>query len=50
MRVLQQAGMRLTKSRDGAFAKILALMYDAAGEPMPEDIFPVLHRLLPRHR
>lgn len=46
-RAADRGGVRLTKARDGVFAKILTLVYDAAGEPCPEDLFPVLRRVLP---
>jgi hypothetical protein len=46
VRVLRRAGVRLTKARDGRLAKILIVIYDAAGELGAEDIFPVLQRLL----
>jgi hypothetical protein len=47
-RELKAANIRLTKGRDGVFAKTLLVMYEIGGEPAPEDVFPVLARLLPR--
>jgi hypothetical protein len=45
-RALKSGGLRLTKGRDGLLAKVLGLMYTAAGEPVPEDLFPILKRVV----
>ena len=50
VREMQRANISLTKGRDGMFAKTLIVMYELAGERAPEDMFPVLNRLLPRRR
>jgi len=49
-RVLQLRGIRLTKARDGLLSKVLMLMYEATNEHVPEDMMPVLQRLIPKRR
>jgi hypothetical protein len=35
---LQGAGLRVTKTKQGFFERILTIVYDAAGVPVPEDL------------
>lgn len=47
--ILEQSGVRLTKGRNGRLAKVLAIVYDAAGEKDPPvDLFPILKRVCDR--
>ncbi len=46
-RILRRGGFPLKKTRDGLLANVLVLMFVAAGERVPEDLFPVLTRLIP---
>lgn len=43
---LARAGVALTKGREQPLAKVLRLVYEAAGMDSPEDLFPVLDRLV----
>ncbi len=45
-RVLEEYDVRPTKGRDGLFSQALAVILDAVGLPLPEDLFPVLQDAL----
>jgi hypothetical protein len=41
-----RAGVRLTKGREQALAKTLRIVYEVVDVSSPEDLFPVLDRLV----
>jgi hypothetical protein len=40
------AGVPLTKGREGRLAKALRIVYESTGSKTPEDMFPILDRLV----
>ena len=50
---LAKAGVRLTKSADGKWARTLSVLYQAAGARVPQSLYPDIaaaHERLKRHR
>ena len=45
-RVLAASGIRITKSRSGTFAMVLAVVLVAAEGTAPEDLFPIIKQAL----
>jgi hypothetical protein len=46
VRILHEAELPCAKSRDGLLARVLALVMEAAGMRVPEDMFPVVKEAL----